>query len=108
MQYEIFGNEIVMLSIGTGVLIFILSNRERLKHLGAYRILIASFCLMQAGWILTVLEGFFYEWLLNFLEHLCYAVSSILLMTWCWKVFGGGIPFYKSAHKTNPVSKEAV
>jgi hypothetical protein len=108
MTYEVFGNEIVMLSIGTGVLIFILSNRERLKRLGAHRILIASFCLMQAGWILTVLEGFFYEWLLNFMEHLCYAASSILLMTWCWKVFGKGIPFYTRAHNTSPVSKETV
>ena len=88
MQYEIFGNEIVMLSIGTGVLIFILSNRARLKHLAACRILITAFCLMLAGWVLTVLEGFFYEWLLNFFEHLCYAVSSILVALWCWKVFG--------------------
>ena len=108
MTYEIFGNEIVMLSIGMGVLIFILSNRTRLKHLAAYRILIAAFCLMLAGWILTVLEGFFYEWLLNFLEHLCYAASSLLLMVWCWKVFVGGIPFYKRPHKTSPGSKEAV
>ncbi len=108
MTYEIFGNEIVMLSIGTGVLVFILSNRTRLKHLEAYRILIAAFCLMLAGWILTVLEGFFYEWLLNFLEHLCYAVSSLFVAIWCWKVFGGGTPFYKRLQKTNPDNKEAV
>ena len=108
MQYEIFGNEIVMLSIGMGVLIFILSNRARLKHLASYGIVIAAFCLMLVGWVLTVLEGFFFEWFLNFLEHLCYAAGSILLIAWCWKVFGGGIPFSKRSKKTNPGSKEAV
>jgi hypothetical protein len=108
MTFEIFGNEIVMLSIGTGVLTFILSNRKRLKRLGAHRILIASFCLMQAGWIVTVVEGFIWEVILNYVEHACYAVSSILLMIWCWKVFGRGIPFYTRAHNTGPVSKETV
>ncbi len=107
MTYEIFGNEIVMLSIGTGVLLFILSNRARLKYLAAYRILIAAFCVMLAGWILTVLEGFFFEWLLNFLEHLCYAVSSLLVVVWCWKVFVGRIPFSKRPQNVGPGSKEA-
>jgi len=97
MIYEIFENEVVMLSLGVGVLIFILGNWARLKRLTAYRILLAAFCLMLAGWVLTVLEGFFYEWLLNFFEHLCYAVSSLLVAVWCWMVFG-----------RNPGEKEAV
>lgn len=88
MSYEIFENEVVMLSLGLGVLIFILGNRSRLKHLAASKILIVAFCMMLAGWVLTVLEGLFYEWLLNFFEHFCYAVSSIFVAGWCWKVFG--------------------
>ena len=88
MSYELFGNEIVMLSIGLGVLIFILGNRARLRHLADYGILITAFCLMLAGWILTVVEGFCCEWLLNFFEHFCYAASSVFVAGWCWKVFG--------------------
>ena len=88
MSYELFENEVVMLSLGVGVSIFILGNRDRLKHLTAYRILIAAFCLMLAGWVLTVIEGFFCEWLLNFFEHLCYAVSSVFVVVWCRKIFG--------------------
>ncbi len=88
MPYEIFENEIVMLSLGVGVLIFILGSRARLKHLAASKILIMAFYVLLAGWVLTVLEGFFYEWLLNFFEHLCYAVSSVFVAVWCWKVFG--------------------
>ena len=88
MSYELFGNEIVMLSIGLGVAVFILGNRARLKHLASYGVLVTALCLMLAGWILTVLEGFCCEWLLNFFEHLCYAVSSVFVAVWCWKVFG--------------------
>ena len=97
MIYEIFENEVVMLLLGVGVLVFILGNRQRLKNLPASKILFAAFYLMLAAWILTVLEGFFYEWLLNFIEHLCYAVSSIFVAVWCWMVFGRKIPGEKEA-----------
>jgi MFS superfamily sulfate permease-like transporter len=89
MGYEIFENEIVMLLIGVGVLIFILGSRSRLKRLPASNILIVGFYILLAGWVLTVLEGFFWEGVLNYLEHLCNAVSSVLVAVWCWKVFGG-------------------
>ena len=88
MIYEIFENEVVMLLLGVGVLTFILGNRARLKQLTASKILIVAFYLLLAGWVLTVLEGFFWEGILNFVEHLCTAVSSVLVAAWCWKVFG--------------------
>jgi len=88
MPYEIFENEIVMLSLGVGVLIFILGNRSRLKHLAEPKILIAAFCVLLAAWIVTVLEGLFLEKILNYIEHACYAVSAIFVAVWCWKVFG--------------------
>jgi hypothetical protein len=96
-QYEIFENEVVMLLLGVGVMVFILGNRARLKNLPASNILFAAFYMMLAAWILTVLEGFFYEWLLNFIEHACYAVSSIFVAVWCWLVFGRKIPGEKEA-----------
>ncbi|MHC4110720.1 MAG: hypothetical protein ACYSUY_06580 [Planctomycetota bacterium] len=98
MEYEIFGNEIVMLLIGVGVLIFILGNRPRLKSLPASNILFAGFYMLLGSWIVTVLEGFFWESYLNYFDHGCYAVGSILVAVWCWKVFG----------RRNPTRKEAV
>jgi len=80
-------NEIVMLLLGVGVLVFILTSRLRLKQLPASNILITAFHVAFAGWVMTVLEGFFWEEFLNYLEHICYAVSSILLAGWCWKAF---------------------
>jgi hypothetical protein len=92
MVQELFENEVVMLLIGMGVLVFILGNRARLKQLAASKILIVAFYLMLSGWVLTVLEGLFglfWEEILNFAEHLCTAVSSVFVAVWCCKVFGG-------------------
>ncbi len=95
MAYEIHENEIVMLLIGVGVSVFIQGNQRRLKGLQVSKILVAGFCMMLGGWILTNLEGLFSEgtfWnnFLNTLEHICYAIGSILVAVWCWKVFGSG------------------
>lgn len=81
-------NEVVMALLGIGVLIFIITNRLQLKRLPASEILIAAFYVLLTGWLATVLEGFFLSKLLNYLEHTCYAGSAVLMVTWCWRVFG--------------------
>lgn len=81
-------NEIIMLLLSVGVLIFILFNRQQLQHLPASKNLIIGFYLLLAGRILTILEGLFLGELLNFLEHVCYAGSAVLIAVWCWNVFG--------------------
>ena len=81
-------NEIVMAVLGLGVSILALVNRHQLKRIPFFRVLISSFSILAAGWVLTVLEGFFWSALLNVLEHVCYAASSTLVAAWCWKVFG--------------------
>jgi len=81
-------NEIIMLLLGIGVLIFIFANRSRLKSLPASQLLFAGFGALLAGWVLTVLEGFFWGEALNLIEHVCYAASAVLMAGWCWVVFG--------------------
>ena len=80
-------NEVVMLLMAIGVLIFILVNRRLIMCIRAASVLVAAFCVLLAAYVLTVLEGLFLEDLLNFLEHLCYAGSSVLIALWCMKVF---------------------
>ena len=82
-------NEFFMLLLGSGVFIFVLDNRLRLSRLPAFEILISGFCVLFAGWVLTVAETFFLEGFFNYLEHICYAASSILTVVWCLKVFKG-------------------
>ncbi len=80
-------NEIIMLLLGIGVMIFILANKKKVKRIQAAKILIAGFYVLLTGWVLTVLEGLFWKELLNVLEHICYAAGSILMAVWCWKIF---------------------
>ncbi len=83
-------NEIVMLVLGIGVLILILANRLRLKRLPSSGILIAGFFILLLAWFLTVLEGLLWGEVLNYLEHMCYAASGVLVGFWSWKVFVRG------------------
>ncbi len=77
-------NEIIMAVLSLGVLTFIYLNDVHLKRVEAFKLLYAGFCAFSAGWVLTVLEGFFFETVLNFLEHMSYAVGAILV------AFGAG------------------
>ena len=81
-------NEIVMLLLGVGVFVFILGNRPQLRWIPSSNLLISGFFSLFVAWVLTVLESFFWNELLNILEHICYAASSILVAIWSWKVFG--------------------
>jgi hypothetical protein len=87
-------NEVLVLLLAVGTLIFVWFNRLRLRQLPSSRTLLAGFYFLIGAWSLTVVEGFFWQEVLNFIEHLCYAVSAVLIATWCWQVFGqeGGGP----------------
>ena len=80
-------NEMVTLLLGIGCMFFILINKQKVKSIPVEKILIAGFYVLLAGYVLTVLEGFFWKDLLNVLEHICYTTSSLLMAVWCWKIF---------------------
>ncbi|MCD6328729.1 hypothetical protein J7M28_14420 [bacterium] len=81
-------NEVLTLLLGAGVLIFILINGQALKRLPSWKTLISAFYMLLAGWVLTILEGFFWGSFLNIVEHACYSASAVLVAVWCWKVHG--------------------
>ena len=76
-------NEVVMLILGIGVLAFVLLNLEKIKRIFAWKIMVSAYCFLLAGWVLTVLEGFVAGRLFNFLEHACYATSSVIIAVYC-------------------------
>jgi len=80
-------NEIIMLLLGIGCMIFILVNKQKVKRIPVANILIAGFYVLLAGYFLTILEGLFWKDFLNVLEHICYTASSILMAVWAWKIF---------------------
>ena len=78
--------EVNMLILGFGVLIVTLAYQKRIIRIPSWQVLISGFYFLLSGWIFTVLESFFWEESLNYLEHLCYACSSILMAIWCWRI----------------------
>ena len=81
-------NEIIMVVLGLGVLVFMFMNYSNLERIPSFRVLAIAFCTFVTGWLLTVLEGFFWLAYLNFLEHMCYAAGAIIMAMWFWNVFG--------------------
>jgi hypothetical protein len=79
-------NEIIMLLLGIGCLIFIWVNKQKVKRIPVAKPLIAGFYVLLAEYLLTFIEGLFWKDLLNVLEHICYTASSILMAVWCWKI----------------------
>ncbi len=79
-------NEIVMLSLGLVLFIFVLILRPHLSRIPAWKLLATAYGFMLTAWCLTVLEGFAWPVICNFLEHFCYAVSMVLLAVWCRKL----------------------
>jgi len=81
------GNEAVMLCLGTGGLIFLWRNRQQLNRLPSAKTLLLAYCILFLGWVMTVLEGFFWSSFLNYIEHICYAVSTIFVVFWSFAIF---------------------
>jgi len=79
-------NELVMLIIGIGVLIFMLNNLDKIRQLPYSKVFLASFLAFFCGWIATVVEGFILYDLFNLIEHFAYLASSLLAVLWCWKL----------------------
>jgi len=80
-------NEIIMLLLGIGCMIFISVNKQKVRRIPVAKPLIAGFYVLLAGYVLTIFEGLFWKDFLNVLEHICYTASSILMAVWCWKIF---------------------
>lgn len=80
-------NELITLLLAIGVTIFLLVNNAALKKLPELLLIRAAFGVLLAGYVLTILEGFFWGKALNLIEHYSYTLSAVLLATWCYRVF---------------------
>jgi hypothetical protein len=75
-------NEVLMLILGIGVLIYIILNISQIRRIKSHNILLAAYFLLLSAWLSTVLEGFIAEKYFNFMEHICYAASIVLTIIW--------------------------
>ena len=82
-------NEIIMLILGIGIFFLIYVYRSKIKRIYAWKILLAGFYMLIIAVICTIVEEFFLNTVLNFMEHLFYSVSSVLVTVWCWRASSG-------------------
>ena len=75
--------EVITLLLGGAALLVTYFRRAELRELEGARLLVVSFGLLFSGWVLTVLEGWFWKSALDLLEHACYAASAVLVAAWC-------------------------
>ena len=78
-------NEVVMLALGIGVYFLILGYRRHLQRVVGWSTLFLAYHILLIAFVMTILEGFYWARQLNIIEHLCYALSTILMAVWCWK-----------------------
>lgn len=86
----IYENEILMLVLGLGALVLSFANRDHLRRIPSFKVLLIAFCILIVAWVGTVLEDLVLSWkaYLNFVEHSCYALSGVLVALWCWLTLG--------------------
>ncbi|HRU14462.1 MAG TPA: hypothetical protein P5017_01925 [Anaerohalosphaeraceae bacterium] len=83
---EIQENEVITLLITVGVGFFLLANRKTIRTLPFHRILMISYSFYLASLFFTVLEGFIWETVLNYLEHISMVAFSCAFFWWCWRM----------------------
>lgn len=79
-------SELITLLITMGVGFFLLVMRKIIPTLPSYRFLVLSFGFYLIAKVCTVLEGFFWEGLLNTLEHLSTILFCAVFFGWCLKM----------------------
>ena len=83
-------NELITFLVGLGAALYILANYSRFRTIPNFRFLFTAYFALLTGWALTIIEGFVLQNFFNILEHLSYAVCSIMIALWCRVTFKEG------------------
>ncbi len=81
-------DEALMLIISCAVVVEIVATYRHLRKIPHALLILGSFAGLVLGSLSTVVEGFLWAELFNWLEHLALMAGAILLTLWCALVFG--------------------
>ena len=84
-MYEPFEIFQIVLAIAVAVLVFV--NRGTLKRVPRFEIIILAFSLFVISVVCSVIEGFVWNELFNYCQHVTAMLSTVLVTVWCWTVF---------------------
>lgn len=79
-------SELITLLITIGVGFFLWATRKIIITLPFHRLLITSFSFYLFSKVCTVVEGFFWETVLNSLEHLSAILFCAVFFWWCLRL----------------------
>ncbi|MEJ5259447.1 MAG: hypothetical protein WHS88_04570 [Anaerohalosphaeraceae bacterium] len=79
-------SELITLLITLGVSFFLWATRKIIITLPFYRLLLVNFGFYLFSKVCTVLEGFFWESVLNSLEHISAILSCAVFFWWCLRL----------------------
>jgi len=80
-------NEIIMLLLCIGVIIFVISKHREYKRIPHWKLLMTGFYMFFGSVIFTLAEGIIWKHLLNIIEHVFCLLSAFFMLLWCWLTF---------------------
>lgn len=81
-------NELVMLFLGIGVLLYVFKYRKSIQKIPSHQMLTSAYYCFLGAAASTVLEELFLHTLFDYLEHIFYLGSSLFLAFWSIKTSG--------------------
>jgi hypothetical protein len=88
MEFMMFEQrEVITLLLAAGVLAFIVIHRETLKSVPNWPVLFASFLFLFTSLACSVVEGMYWETLIDSIQHLCSGSSGVAMAIWCKLTF---------------------
>ncbi len=78
-------NEILALCVTLGVIFLILLDYRCFRQTPCFRLLFSGVWILAIAWILSILEGFFWLVAMNYIEHICYLLSTACFALWLIK-----------------------
>lgn len=82
-------SEVVTLVISVGGGAFLFVNRAQVRRLPFPTALVLGYLCCAGAAFSTVAEGFFWEPVLNGIEHVFYLLSSVCVFVWLWRTSQG-------------------
>lgn len=81
-------NEIITFLLFVLVISFYVINRQKLSGFPGIKYFLSSMVLLLIAGILTIIEGFFFEEIINTAEHITRLASSVMLFVWVFSLSG--------------------
>jgi len=79
-------NEIITFLLFALVVIFYFINRQKLSGFPGIKYFLISIVFLLISSILTIIEGFFFEEIINTAEHITRLVSTVMLFVWAYSL----------------------